>query len=38
MGMHRLVPSGRRVLPGSYMVEVIADSTELLLRKRVVVP
>ena len=30
--------SGRRVLPGSYMVEVIADSTEMLLRKRIVVP
>lgn len=30
--------SGRRVLPGSYIVEVIADSTEMLLRKRVVVP
>ena len=30
--------SGRRVLPGSYIVEVIADSTEMLLRKRIVVP
>ena len=28
----------RRALPGSYFVEVIADGTELLLRKRIVVP
>ena len=30
--------NGRRVLSGSYFVEVIADGTELLLRKRVEVP
>lgn len=28
----------RKVLPGSYFVEVIADGKELLLRKRIVVP
>ncbi len=30
--------NGRRTLPGSYFVEVIADESELLLRKRIVVP
>ena len=30
--------NGRKVLPGSYIVEVIADETEKLLRKRIVVP